>query len=1224
MKKNGEYDPPKYGSLKKTCRIMKVTLLLLMFTIYQSFGAAYSQQVKLDISLDNGNFAQFMEQVKNQSDFTFFFNDAMVMGLKNITLHMKQTDIETILKECLKNSNISFRIKDHTIILFGRDEKQQGEIVIKGMVVDESGDPLPGATIKVKEGKENDNKGVMRGTVTGINGQFSIKVPNMKVLLEISFVGYESRLIPASDSTTLKRVVLREEIKSIDEVVVTGYQKIDRKLFTGAADIVKGEDAMVEGSNDISRMLQGKAAGVQIQNVSGTFGASPKLRVRGASSIYGNQKPLWVIDGLVLEDVVEMSVDDLSSGDTETLISSAIAGLNADDIESFQILKDASATALYGARAMNGVVVITTKKGKKGTMKVNYSGEFTVRMKPSYSQFDIMDSQEQMMVYKEMEEKGWLNYASVLNSSSGGIYWKMATAINSYDPETGFGLQNTPEAKAAFLRKYEMANTDWFDILFRNTLQQSHSLSLTSGSDKSKFYASLSYFNDGGWTIADKVNRYTANMNASFDIKKWITLNLVTNASIRMQEAPGTNSRRTNAVSGTFERDFDINPFSYALNTSRAMRAYDDDGNYEYYMMNYTPFSILNELDNNRLKINMMDTKFQAELEVRPLKGLEIKALGAVRYVKTTREHRIHEQSNAAEAYRSASNAYIRKYNKFLYDDPERPGYPKEVVMPKGGFYNRKENDLLNYYQRAMVNYNTSFNGGLHTLNVMAGEEVRYSNRKSSFFNGFGYQWDRGGVPFIDYRIIKQQIENGVNFYGMDENYDRFVAFFATAGYSYNDLYVFNLTGRYDGSNKLGKSRSARWLPTWNVSGAWHIYNEKFMQSVEKISRLTLRATYGLTASMGSSSNSLPVYYNDATFRPTQSDKENMIYISSLENSELTWEKQYEFNVGVDVGVLDNRISLTFDAYWRKGFDLIGNIRTSGIGGEVSKKANFANMKSNGVEFTLNTKNFDKGAFKWSSNLTFSYNQNEVTDLKSRPRVIDFVKAEGSPREGYPVRGIFSIPYMGLSDEGIPRSLNENGEVVTGDVNFQETIKIDFLKYEGPVDPKYFGGFGNTFSYSNFTLNVFINYQFGNKIRLHRYYHYDYSDLDAMPNEFSDRWVLPGDELKTNIPAILSRRQYKRPKNEYQVAYNAYNYSNVRIADGSFIRLKDISLAYRFPKRWMKSVGLSSVQLKCMISNVALLYRDKKLHGQDPEFFRSGGVAMPVPRQVTFALKVGF
>lgn len=1223
MKKNGEYDPPKRGSLKKMCRIMKVTLLLLLITVYQSFGSVHAQQVKLDIDLENGSFAQFMEQVKRQSDFTFFFNDAMIMGLKDITLHVKQSDIETVLKACLKNTNISYRIKDNTIILFGADDKPKKDIVVKGKVVDESGEPLPGATVKVKE-KAGDGKGLVRGTVTNVEGLFTVRVTDLKTMLEISFVGYETRMIAASDSVALKRVVLKEEMKSIEEVVVTGYQKIDRRLFTGAADIVKAEDAMVEGSNDISRMLQGKAAGVQIQNVSGTFGASPKLRVRGASSIYGNQKPLWVVDGLVLEDVVELSVDDLSSGDTETLISSAIAGLNADDIESFQILKDASATALYGARAMNGVVVITTKKGKKGTMKVNYSGEFTVRMKPSYSQFDIMDSQEQMMVYKEMEEKGWLNYADIMDYSSGGIYWKMANAIHSYDPETGFGLKNTPEAKAAFLQKYEMANTDWFDILFRNSLQQSHSVSLTSGSDRSKFYASFSYFNDGGWTVADKVNRYTANMNASFDVKKWVTLNLVSNASIRMQNAPGTTSRRTNAVSGTFERDFDINPFSYALNTSRAMRAYDDDGNYEYYKMNYTPFSILNELDHNRLKINMMDAKFQAEVEIRPFRGLEVKAMGAVRYVKTTREHRIHEQSNAAEAYRSASNAYIRKNNKFLYDDPERPGYPKEVVMPKGGFYNRNENDLLNYYHRAMVNYNTAFGDNVHTLNVMAGEEVRYSDRKSSYFNGFGYQWDRGGTPFIDYRVLKQQIENGVDFYGMSEKYDRFVAFFATAGYSYNDLYVFNVTGRYDGSNKLGKSRSARWLPTWNVSGAWHVYNEKFMQPIEQISRLTLRATYGLTASMGSSSNSLPVYYNETTFRPTQSDKENKIYISSLENSELTWEKQYELNVGMDLGLWDNRVSLTFDIYWRKGFDLIGNVRTSGIGGEVTKKANFADMKSNGLEFTLNTKNIDMKKFKWTSNLTFSYNKNEVTDLKSRPRVIDYVKSEGSPREGYPVRGIFSIPFMGLSDEGLPMSLNQNGDVVIGDVNFQETIKVNFLKYEGPVDPKFFGGFGNTFKYGNLSLNVFLNYQFGNKIRLHRYYRYDYSDLDAMPNEFSDRWILTGDEHKTNIPAILSRRQYKRPKNEYRVAYNAYNYSDVRVADGSFIRLKDISLSYSFPKRWVKSMGLSSVSLKGLVSNVALLYSDKKLNGQDPEFFRSGGVAMPVPRQVTFALKVGF
>lgn len=1220
MKKNGTYDPPRCGSLKKTFRVMKTTLLILLISVCHSFGMVYAQEVRLDMNLENANFMQFMEQVKKQSEFSFFFSDAMVMQLNGITLHMQKADIETVLKACLGKSDIAYRIKDKTIILYHRNAPVADGVVVKGMVVDADGAPMPGATIKVKAG----GSAGLLGTVAAIDGTFSLKVPDAKVLLEISFMGYVTQTIAASDAEALQRVVLQVERQQIDEVIVTGYQRIDRKLFTGSASVVKGEDAMVEGAVDIGRMLQGKAAGVQIQNVSGTFGASPKMRVRGASSINGNQKPLWVVDGLVLEDVVEISADELSSGNSETLISSAIAGLNADDIESFQILKDASATALYGARAMNGVVVITTKKGKKGSMKVNYSGEFTIRMKPNYDQYNIMNSQEQMMVYKEMQEKGWLNYADVSHKKDGGVYKKMADLVSAYDPATGFGLENTRKAKNTFLQKYEMANTDWFDILFRNSLQQVHSLSLSSGTDKSRFYASISYFNDGGWSVADKVNRYTANMNASFDIKKWLTVNLLTNNSLRIQKAPGTNSRRTDAVSGEVERDFDINPFSYALNTSRALRAYDDEGNYEYYTMNFAPFSILHELENNKLNIDMLDSKFQAELEIRPLKGLDVKVLGAVRYVKTTREHRIYDTSNAAEAYRADYDSYIRDENKFLYEDPDYPGYPAKVVMPKGGMYNRDDNTMLNYYQRAMGNYTTTFADGKHMLNVMAGEELRYTNRTMSSNSGFGYQWDRGGSVFLDPNLIKQQVEGGNYYYSMDEEYDRFVAFFGTAGYSYNGTYILNVTGRYDGSNKLGKARSARWLPTWNVSGAWHISNEHFMEPVKAISRLTLRATYGLTASMGPSTNSRVVLYNEVTNRPTQQEKENSIYISALENSNLTWEKQYETNVGIDLGVLDNRISLSADLYWRKGFDLIGSVRVSGIGGQQSKHANYADMKSNGVEFTLNTRNIVTSSFNWSTNWTFSFNENEITNLESRPRVMDLVKAEGAPRQGYPVRAIFSIPFLGLTEEGIPTVMDPDGNPCVGDINFQETQKLDFLKYEGPVDPKVTGGFENTFKYHNFTLSVFLNYQFGNKIRLHDYFKHKYTDLTAMPKDFLDRWMKRGDEQHTNVPVILSAHQDSRSKSEYKEVYNAYNYSTERIADGSFIRLKDISLTYNFPDKWMKNIGLNNMSLKCIMSNVALLYRDKKLHGQDPEFFRSGGVAMPVPRQLTFSLKVGF
>lgn len=274
-------------------------------------------------------------------------------------------------------------------------------------------------------------------------------------------------------------------------MVVTGYQKIDRRLFTGAATRVNAEDAKMDGVMDIGQMLEGKAAGVSVQSVSGTFGTAPKIRVRGASSIYGDSKPLWVVDGVVLEDVVDISPDDLSSGDAATLISSAVAGLNTDDIENFQILKDASATALYGARAMNGVIVVTTKRGKKGVTKVSYTGEFSMRLKPSYGSYNIMNSRDQMSVYRELESKGWLNHAEISRQSNGGIYKKMYDLINTYDPINGkFGLENTPEARAAFLKKYEMQNTDWFDVLFKNTLTQNHSVSLTGGSDKSNYYFS--------------------------------------------------------------------------------------------------------------------------------------------------------------------------------------------------------------------------------------------------------------------------------------------------------------------------------------------------------------------------------------------------------------------------------------------------------------------------------------------------------------------------------------------------------------------------------------------------------------------------------------------------------------------------------------------------------------------------------------------------------------
>lgn len=392
------------------------------------------------------------------------------------------------------------------------------QIDVSGTVISaDDNEPIIGASVLISGGAAT------KGTVTDIDGKFKLNVPNGTKLV-FSYVGMKSQTLAA---TANMKVVLRPEAQ-LQEVVVTGLQKTDRRLFTGATDRVNAEEAKLNGVADISRSLEGRAAGVSVQNVSGTFGSAPKIRVRGATSIYGSSKPLWVVDGVIMEDVSDVSADDLASGDPETLISSAIAGLNSDDIESFQILKDGSATSIYGARAMAGVIVVTTKKGKQGQAHLNYTGEFTTRLIPSYDNFDILNSQDQMAIYKELRDKGWLNLSDILNGSDYGVYGKMYELINTYNSTSGmFGLANNQESQNAYLQQAEYRNTNWFKQLFSSAIMQNHSVSLSGGTEKSNYYASLSAMVDPGWYKDSKVNRYTVSMNMTHHILDNLSVNLI-------------------------------------------------------------------------------------------------------------------------------------------------------------------------------------------------------------------------------------------------------------------------------------------------------------------------------------------------------------------------------------------------------------------------------------------------------------------------------------------------------------------------------------------------------------------------------------------------------------------------------------------------------------------------------------------------------------------------
>lgn len=582
------------------------------------------------------------------------------------------------------------------ISLFVAITSSAQNISVTGVVTDAStGEPIPFAFCQVK--------GSTKGSSSDADGRYSIPVPSDGTII-FSSMGYEQKEVAVKGKTTIN-VALTPDSQLLEGVVVTGMQKMDRRLFTGSTAKLDAESAKIDGLTDVSRSLEGRVAGVSVQNVSGTFGTAPKIRVRGATSIYGSSKPLWVVDGVIMEDVVDVSADQLSSGDASTLISSAIAGLNSDDIESFDILKDGSATSIYGARAMAGVIVVTTKKGRAGSFRLNYTGEFTTRLKPSYRTFNIMNSQDQMEIYQELQQKGYLNYASLANASDSGVYGKMYQLIGQYDKTSGqFGLANTAAARAEYLRAAEYRNTDWFDTLFSNGLQSNHSLSASGGSENATYYASLSVMQDPGWTKQSSVSRYTGNLNTTFKCNDIFTFNFISNASFRKQRAPGTLGQTMDVVSGEVKRDFDINPYSYALNTSRAL-----DAN-EYYTRNYAPFNIMHELDNNYIDLGVTDVRIQGELKAKPFKQLELSALTAVKYTASSQEHNILDDSNQSLAYRAMDTATIRDNNPFLYKkDPDNPYALPISVLPKGGIYERTDNSLLGWDFRATANYSETF-----------------------------------------------------------------------------------------------------------------------------------------------------------------------------------------------------------------------------------------------------------------------------------------------------------------------------------------------------------------------------------------------------------------------------------------------------------------------------------------------------------------------------------
>ena len=931
--------------------------------------------------------------------------------------------------------------------------------------------------------------------------------------------------------------------------------------------------------------------------------APMNTNTRGQTSINQEVKPLWVLNGVILQDEIDLKPEDLVSEDAKLLIASAIPGLTAESIESFRVLKDASATAVYGPRAIAGVVEVVTKKGAAGTSSFTYTHESTFRLIPTYDPYNIMNSQEQMSVIQELMQGGHYEFQNVVTQKNKGIVGRMYELFYELDRQGNSRVLNTEAGRRAYLQEAEKRNTNWFKQLFQTSVMQNHTLSFSSGNEKSTYYASLSLLSDPGWQKGNKLTQYATNLNANYNLSSKVRLGLITDLSYRDQTTPIQDG------------------YNYALNHSRTLNAKD------YYTTNYAPYNIFNEMDNAYIDTDIATLRIQGQLSWKITPKIEAILMGAIRYQNNTQKTEYKENSNWVLSYRAMPNTTVRDNNTNLYKDPNDPFALPVVVLPKGGIREKIDKTSLANNLRATLSYKDTFAEGLHSIALFGGFEMDNAKNTNDLNRNYGLLYNAGNYASFSYLMFKKLQEEFRNYYTVADTENNNQAFFANASYTLKGRYTANGTLRYDASNAFGPSRYLRWMPTWNAGLKWDVSQENFFASLKPLSHLSLKASFGVTAVAPSVSNSLAQLYINNPWR-NSTQRELGLEIQNIANHDLTYEKNQELNIGADLGFLDDRINLSVEWFHRHSYDLIGDIVTQGTGGFTTKKGNMAQMRIRGLEIGLETTNLKTADFSWKTSFIYSRAKNEITELLTTPTIRDMIgystsatSQGGFARAGYPLKSIFSVPFNGLNDRGLPTFLNEHDQSTIGGIRF-DSRNVDFLKYAGTLIPTDKGSFSNTFHYKGISLGVVLTYSYGNVVRLRKLSNI-YTDYGIVPRELNNRWQFAGDETKTNIPVVYTTfMQNAYGYNEISQAYNTYDYSDIRIAKGDNIRLKEISLGYTFDKDFLRETRIRQLSVKLQATNLALLYADKRLNGDDPDYLVNGYTPIS-PKRLIFTLRVG-
>lgn len=1125
-----------------------------------------AQNQRISLAYEDANLKTVLDNISDQTNLKFVYTDKINVNAIKLSFNCNKELLSSVLDKIFKPYGISYTIKGKQIILSTlqnaklnkSNSLKKTSSVVKGQITDDIGELLVGVTVS--------NINTNKYEASDINGNFSIQA-NEGDVIKFSSIGMLDYTITVTSKNDYN-IVLKPNAIALDNVIVTGYQTFNKYNSTGSVNQLKKEKIELRSSSSLQGVLEGSVPGLTVYN--GDY------RIRGGSSLNAGTKPLMIVDDFEVETLPE----------------------NMDLVENITVLKDAAAAAIWGSRAANGVIVITTKKGKKDNLKISYSNNFNVGILPNFSDLRRADSKAVIDFETEAYKKDY--YSAAMYQDKSGYSLSMGIIRDR--------LNNLITDEQMYQRLGDLSNNSNTkqvkEELLRSSFKQSHMLSLSGGGDKVTYFLSGSYIGGNSSYIGDSNDAFNVNSRLSYQPYKFLTLRTDINANF-VNSDNGYTSIESDIISlapyqmlkdnnGNLVRDY--TSFNKESNDILTKLGYYDYGK-----------NIINELNlaNNKQESNTYKVRVGADIEI--IKGL--KASADYQYEKVEQSSK-NIRSKDSEFGSNLINRLtsLDANNKLIYN------------LPNGDVADFFNSTTKSWVFKASLSFSRYIdNAKKHYVNAVAGFEARQRVMEYNKNRKLGYNDQLLSWQPIDQVLLSKTGVNG--YFGQERyyasSYDSFgygdnreTSTFGSAIYTYDNRYTFSGTLRFDESNLFGADKKFRRNPIWSVGGNWNIAKEHFFSS-KIISDFIFRATYGYTGNFDRSGSTTPVMVGRRMY--LSSVNGYVTRIQTPPNPLLRWEKTRSVNIGVDLSLKD-RVNFAIDYYNKYSTDLLGNKQMDPTVGFTEAKVNAASMKNYGLELSVTADILRIRDFTWNASFVFAYNKNEVVSNKisdSSP-LINRPMGYGGFVEGYSREALWSYKWAGLDPKtGDPLTYNQAGEKV-------KALDFSSLVCSGTYQPKYSGSLNTGFSYKGIQLNFMFVYNFGHKFRM-EYPTMSPWSMTGSYNELVDlRWRKEGDE--TDIPSIWTPDWANYLQDRDKMA----QYSENSIRDAGFVRLREILLNYELPRNIIKKTPFKRVGVTVKANNVALWTKNKE--GIDPEFINpiNGTTSLSTPTTFTFGVKLDF